>query len=94
MNEYTDIQLKRVLVKMLPDKLEIARWKLEPRETLWDKVEGRSVRDTELLHLCWLVETQKVPEEQWMHYASSLGSVAASWQHRITTLAALLGIEI
>jgi hypothetical protein len=60
---YTDTQLKQTLTKMLPDTL---LWDTETSQhntdrpqdegwgLCWDS--GNPVLDTELLHLCWLVE--------------------------------------
>ncbi len=53
MNTHTDTQLKQALAKMLPDKLQYARVLITLDE---DKGYTRPVLDTELLHLCWLVE--------------------------------------
>lgn len=56
---YNDEQLKQALAKMLPELLEYIlvdnRVQDGPHMLCWvDR--GYTVRDTELLHLCWLVE--------------------------------------
>lgn len=58
MNTPTDTQLKQALAVMLPDVIEI---RLNPDYTFyqiqWKNTHNKDyVRDTELLHLCWLVE--------------------------------------
>lgn len=51
--KYTDTQLKIALAKMLPDELT-----LEGTVLLWrvPRHGGWHVDDSQLLHLCWLVE--------------------------------------
>ena len=52
-NNYTDTQLKQALEKMLPEKL----WFRDLDKTLcYNHNKYDKVLDTELLHLCWLVE--------------------------------------
>lgn len=48
---YTDEQLKNCLAKMLPNYVSVMRGYLR-----WNDGEQVRVLDTELLHLCWLVE--------------------------------------
>lgn len=84
----TDTELKQALAKMLPEHLTCAIEGSFNRGTVqklrWANL--REVLDTELLHLCWLVETQQIPDDRWMHYASSLGCVSATWQQRVKAL--------
>lgn len=61
---YTDTQLKQALAKMLPEKLayvDTFYWRDE------DLTVGREVLDTELLHLCWLVEETLTEDQQSEH---------------------------
>jgi hypothetical protein len=111
---YTDTQLKQTLAKMLPEKL------LDDSRThstgqvecvLWFKdnqrnaIKGMPVLDTELLHLCWLVEETLKDTPAMEDYLVSLASQAhpiyhldhlthATWQQRATALAKVKGIEI
>ena len=48
----TDMQLKQALAKMLPEHVKINCW----NNLLWAGKDGHDVLDTELLHLCWMVE--------------------------------------
>jgi len=55
---YTDSQLKQALAKMLPEKIlwndhELV-W-IDKKTGFWSHVAGM-VLDTELLHLCWMIE--------------------------------------
>lgn len=70
MNNYTDTQLKQALAKMLPEQLELKPigkhnvlfWRFNFNEG----IDNREVLDTELLHLCWLVEqTLTEKEDVW-----------------------------
>lgn len=107
---YTDTQLKQALAKMLPDDLYVT---IDGIDLLWSNVSERCnkdrrgcyVLDTELLHMCWLVEQSLFPgtplHDDYLHelkqvcdpedYASSVG---ASWQQRVIALAKVKGIEI
>lgn len=110
---YTDEQLKRTLAKMLPDALlwdngsSPHNTDREPDDAwglCWDS--GNPVLDTELLHLCWLVEHElKIPQRA--EYARSLHPpdkgtpilddycvAHATWQQRTIALAKTKGIEI
>lgn len=56
---YNDEQLKQALAQMLPEKIAYEDvwlfWKRWPEKALGQHA-SRKVLDTELLHLCWLVE--------------------------------------
>lgn len=55
----TDNQLKAALVKMLPDEINFQTWPDGEERLCWartSKRHDRPVEDTELLHLCRLVE--------------------------------------
>ena len=72
---------------------------------LWEKRSNARTpkynRDTELLHLCWLVE-EKLNEIESADYAEFLHPITAnykllyraSWQPRVIALAEVKGIEI
>lgn len=101
---YTDTQLKQALAKMLPDLC------LQYGHLCWKQVNQdgtivtTDVLDTELLHLCWLVEeTLMFPSDEQIDYNRHLamdcdysqwGQVHATWQQRTIALAKVKGIEI
>jgi len=99
---YTDNQLKAALAKMLPEKV---RWNTERWNGLTmvcqDVRNNDPVLDTELLHLCWLVE-ETLNEIESADYAEFLRPITASykllyhasWQQRVIALAKIKGIEI
>jgi hypothetical protein len=104
---YTDDQLKAALAKMLPELLYIdyfkAKW-LTNKPNYGRK--GIPVLDTELLHLCWLVE-EEVFRGKSFEYIDALDEVTfapslhrpfmrthATWQNRTIALAKVKGIEI
>jgi len=104
MNIYTDDQLKAALAKMLPEHIEIVHNKLR-----WRCVPAQSyciVLDTELLHLCWMVEetlnkqfTHNISERnRYVYYLQTecgeLGCAHATWQQRTVALAKVKGVEI
>ena len=100
--QYTDTQLKQALAKMLPDKLmrRFGNWR-------WLGVYRITVPDTELLHLCWLVE-ESLTNDQWFAYHLTLIMLTkpsatcvadsftchSSWQQRTIALAKVKGVEI
>jgi hypothetical protein len=106
MNTYTDTQLKHALAKMLPEKLG-----LSPSGVLsWLTLQGNDyVLDTELLHLCWLVE-EALEDEQILDYVRILledvlqcfqgkfrqhfALTHATWQQRTIALCKVKGVEI
>lgn len=104
MKTYTDQELKRFLAKMLPEKLWIGKL----TETLKWEDSGKPVLDTELLHLCWLVETGMGAERHVCYCEDILPSVCglkgdnssftypqtACWQQRVIALSKINGIEI
>lgn len=85
---YTDEQLKVALAKMLPETVCYCspqgtrglHWLPRNNTDLYHY----SVRDTELLHLCWLVED----------YGCDTVPFNASWQQRVVALAKAKEIEI
>jgi len=92
---------------MLPDDLMIVNKLMHPiipmlywkgKNIEW---EGEPVLDTELLHLCWLVE-ETLNEINSANYAEFLRPITANykllyhatWQQRVIALAKVKGIEI
>jgi hypothetical protein len=101
---YTDNQLKAALAKMLPDKLKLVPYGREDNLILsWIlQKSSEPVRDTELLHLCWLVEEEVFCGKSF-EYLDALDKVTffndfmrthATWQNRVIALAKVKGIEI
>lgn len=65
MNNYTDTQLKQALAKMLPELLENYYQDIPFDNFLLSWIRRkREVHDTELLHLCWLVEEKLTPDQE------------------------------
>lgn len=113
--EYTDNQLKQALAKMLPEQLEWHEWEdpTHPDNPVtatscalcWDR--GNPVLDTELLHICWLIE-QSIPSSAfstalmrviqdvscWPAVDSRYATASASWHLRTIALAKVKGVEI
>jgi len=95
--EYTDEQLKQALAKMLPNDVEWIKPHLKTSRPylVWIS-SGRSgefVENTELLHLCWLVE-ETLNQFQCEEYYSKGVWYHSTWQEKIVNLAEVKGIEI
>ena len=107
---YYDTQLKQALAKMLPEDLYITQ---DGIDLLWSNASesctkdrrGCYVLDTELLHLCWLVEemlsplqandyTLEIIESSDPYIYATIDTVHATWQQRVIALAKVKGIEI
>ena len=102
----TDSALKQALAKMLPEKLE---WWINDRDgaeyLLYKDGLELNVLDTELLHLCWLVE-EALNGEGWTEYSAELEQIVndytpnykpeikATWQQRTIALAKVKGVEV
>lgn len=98
----TDTQLKQALAKMLPDVIHA--------DSLYWREYLHQVLDTELLHLCWLVE--ETLGEDYYSYFQHLESwcrvdrqhkdnnerlwwcIHATWQQRTIALTKTLRVEI
>ena len=109
---YTDIQLKQALAKMLPevlgDRTYTAIGGVSNTYLVWKApdaqqrgiTQGRPVLDTELLHLCWLVEEMLAENEQafYRHLGIIVNNQGwcwhATWQQRVIALAKVKGVEI
>ncbi len=108
---YNDEQLKQALAKMLPDVISyreviahesckivcLLQWGAP-----WNDESEFMVRDTELLHLCWLVE-ENLTEKEYYFYADVICDLSLEivtkflsmpWQQRVKALAKVKGIEI
>jgi len=98
---YTDEQLKWALAKMLPQQINCRAVKDDSRLycfLYWkDKNQHplqSEVRDTELLHLCWLVEETLDFQHNLKYYKLIKLDTHASWQQRVEALAKVKGIEV
>ena len=103
---YTDDQLKKTLAKMLPQCF-FENGELYIFDADFAGLDGhRQVCDTELLHLCWLLE-ENLTEKEYYFYADvvcdlSLEIVtkrrwfwlAMPWQQRVEALAKVKGVEL
>ena len=110
----TDAQLKIALSKMLPEKLAFddsfsikdceprLRWLYDSSTHAYRRDLG--VIDTELLHVCWLIE-ETLSDGEWNDYGSYIDSqvhsvfcdrhrIHATWQQRATALAKVKGVEL
>lgn len=98
MTTYTDTQLQQALVKMLPEKLFIARngllaWRPEvvPNEHHSDDIQN-NLKDTELLQICWEIE-ETLSEYESFDYSCDI-KYHATWQQRTPALCKVKGVEI
>lgn len=98
---YTDEQLKRALARMLSEQLV---WHGNRKALVWRaSTNGIDVRDTELLHLCWIVE-QSISYSEKIDYLSSFNCgphfgpaihyMISEWQQRVIALAKVKGVEL
>jgi hypothetical protein len=99
---YTDKQLKAIMAKLLPKSTYLG---FHTGDLIYST--GVPVRDTELLHLCWLVE-DNLTEKQYVAYGDTTYDLhlkivrktkkwrwfAMPWQQRVVALAKVKGIEI
>ena len=93
---YTNKQLKSIMAKLLPDRTYLGAI---TGDLIWSI--GVPVLDSELLHLCWLVE-ETLNKMDSADYAKLLHPIPedykllyhASWQRRVVALAKMKGIEI
>jgi len=76
----TDDKLKQALAKMLPELLEFYKHEQEP---LWWETDAlsASVLDTELMHLCALVE-DTLSESEYEAYGEAITTSAISGRFR------------
>ena len=112
---YTDTQLKQALAKMLPKLVFIKYFKCSCELCKQNSPAGSyelkyidceiAVRDTELLHLCWLVE-ETLTEADFVMFRRELylcciqqnnaltRNESATWQQRTIALCKVKGVEI
>ena len=106
---YTDGQLKQALAKMLPEKCYMNKdggALYHQPDSNGYPIQPSRILDTELFHLCWLVE-DNLTEKEYYFYADvvldlSLEIVtkrrwfwlAMPWQQRVEALAKAKGVEI
>ena len=100
---YTDKQLKLALADMLPQSIYNGG-ELYIYEDDFAGLGGyRHVRDTELLHLCWMVEKVLIEndkqaynlfENRLFELCNPYTTLSATWQQRTIALAKVKGIEI
>lgn len=100
-------KLKIALARMLPDKIFIKDdgggqfslyWHGGRQHTIhswWDKIS-----DTELLHICWLVE-QTLSGDEYTHFllhlhkmTNSVRTTSATFEKRAQALAKVKGVEV
>lgn len=103
----TDNELKQLLAKMLPDEIE---WNVDyttKRGDLWLKNTAFRIKDSELLHICWLISAT-LEVNDMCRYNDELDAVCvpvhicpnthifslteASWQQRASALAKVKGL--
>jgi len=101
---YTEEQLKTALAMMLPE-LIFESGDLYIYDAEFGSGGHRQVLDTELLHLCWLVEKDLNPDQK-IDYIEILGrgedeesfyltiALVSDWRRRVAALAKVKGIEI
>ena len=95
---YTDTQLKQALAKMLPQTCYMNKgggtlYYQPDKLTICYSIHPSPVLDTQLLHLCWLVEEKLTDTEQDQDCIKKL-MYHASWQQRVEALAEVKGIDI
>jgi hypothetical protein len=71
-NNYTDQQLKQALAKILPERLHLCKREDATGIGLYWQAYHKEVLDTELLHLCWLVETSLTRRDEYYPYMNYL----------------------
>ena len=99
MNTPADTQLKQALAKMLPEEVSYeTNLDQFPEDLYWIR-SGHTVLDTELLHLCWLVEETLGKEDTLMFciemdIVMDLKAIHATWQQRVLALCKVKGVAI
>ena len=97
MNQYTDTSLKQALAKLLPTEIETFNGHL--KWTSKNQHYPAFVEDTELLHLCWLVEETLEEHQPFEDALTSrdpciIYPYHATWQQRVISLCKVKGIEL
>ena len=108
---YTNKQLKQALAKMLPEQIFLRETHEGDCYLLWrgkySNPHDMEVRETELLHLCRLVELKLTSKEYGVYSAEPYKSYSGidantiiylwftmPWRERVVALAKVKGIEI
>lgn len=91
----TDNELNQLLAKMLPEQIRMLGSALVWKES--QSYEVKEVEDTELLHICWLIQEELIDSgniEQWSNYLDLLdvGSSMRRWQCYAEALAKVKGL--
>lgn len=99
MTNYTDIQLKQALTKMLPDIVHNRygsdlHWGTADNPTWDNQCCVKEVLDTELLHLCWLVKKTLNDEQIFDFCDITDDDCCLNWQDQTIALAKVKGITI
>ena len=95
---YTDTQLKQALAKMLPDKITYQYGDKTLPSPAWFGQDEKghkwweTVRDTELLHLCWLVERSIDDGALWKGYCNRLWDVVCPTYNQMAGLNAAVAL--
>lgn len=106
MQIYLDSELKQALAKMLPARLKVIYHfsSEEPKKFValkWSQ--GDTVRASELLHICYLVEETRTIEEKYDYFNKYLVEdidtppwklIHLSWRERTSALAKTKGVKI
>lgn len=107
---YTNDQLTQLIAKMLPETVVWTGYILCDNGGSEDEMSyGRQILDTELLHLCSLVEAG-LTDAQWFPYSDAIimsvigpirmvsqltkAKIHATWQQRCRALAACKGVDL
>ena len=93
----TDAKLKQALAKMLPERVAIH----VNGNPYWIGSANGFILDTELLHVCAMLENELRPIHQERYcrlLREKIGSydlaISATWQQRATALSRVKGIEL
>ena len=95
---HTDDQLKTILAKMLPEDVFFTadgidfNWS-NASENCPKERRGCNVLDTELLHLCQLIERNHLTADEHQAFAK-LVKVSDTWQQRTRALAQVKGVTL
>lgn len=81
----SETELKLALAKMLPEKMKWKAYKSNDKQhdpSINWKWSHSGIRDTEWLHVCWLIEETLTTKEALEYYDRQISSHHASWQQR------------
>lgn len=92
----SDANLKILLAKMLPETVKFFGKRLTwMHDFCGNRIEdgARAVRNTELLHICQLIERNHLTADEHQAFAK-LVKVSDTWQQRTTALASVKGVSL